>query len=154
MVSINSDKEFKLVRNSFSIIKKIDLTEIGFNEISDSNLYIYKSDEYKILNYSIKPKLIFLINFEDENVYIKFQDIIIKNLPNIFKTLHLDIEVNISPESNFYRITRHISLKYKSKNKLMRYLSENFTNKFLNNLLEIISVRFDKKLIKKVSKII
>ena len=53
MISINSDKEFKLERNLSSIIKKIDLTEIGFNEISDSNLYIYKSDEYKILNYSI-----------------------------------------------------------------------------------------------------
>ena len=98
--------------------------------------------------------MIYLIKIEEENVYIKFQDIFIKNLPNIFKTLDLDIEVNIYPESNFYRITRHISLKYKSKNKLMRYLSENFTNKFLNNLLEIISVRFDRKLIKKVSKII
>ena len=113
-----------------------------------------KVDEYKILNYSIKPKVIFLINIEDDNIYIKLQDINIKNLPNIFKTINLDIEVNIFSEGNFYRIIRHISLNYDSKNKLMRYLSENFINKLLDNLIENISIRFDRKLIKKVSKAI
>ena len=62
-------------------------------------------------------------------------------MPNIFKTLSLDIEVNISPEGNFYRIIRHISLNYESKNKLIRYFPENFTNKLLDNLIEIISIR-------------
>ena len=92
--------------------------------------------------------MIFLINIEDDNIYIKLQDINIKNLPNIFRTFILDIEVNIFLEGNFYRIIRHISLNYESKNKLMRYLSENFTNKLLNNLIEIISIRFDRKLTK------
>ena len=34
----------------------------------------------------------------------------------------------------------------------MRYFSENFINKLLNNLIEIISVRFDRKLINKFLK--
>ena len=55
----------------------------------------------KYSNYSIKPKVIFLINIEDDNIYIKLQDINIKNLPNIFKTLSLDIEVNIFPRRQF-----------------------------------------------------
>ena len=154
MTKINSVKEFSFGNYSHSVFKKINLKEIGFNQISGSNLYIYKSNEYKILNYSIKPKVIFLINIEDDYIYIKLQDINIKNLPNIFKTLSLDIEVSISHEGNFYKIIRHISLNYESKNKLMRYLSENFKNKLLKNLIEIISIRFDRKLIKKVSKAI
>ena len=149
MTRVYSVKEFKLVGDSFRVFKKINLEEIGFNQISESNLYIYQSDEYRILNYSIKPKVIFLVDIEDENIYIKLQDIKIKNLPNIFKTLRLNIEVNIFAEGNFYRIIRHISLSYDSKNKLMRFLSENFINKLLENLIEIISKRFDKKLIKK-----
>ena len=152
MTRIYSDKEFRLGNGSLSVFKKINLKEIGFKQIYGSNLYIYQSDEYKILNYSIKPKVIFLINIEDNNIYIKLKDIIIKNLPNFFKALSLDIEVNIFLEDNFYRIVRNISLNYESKNKLMKYLSENFINKFLNNLIEIISIRFDRKLIKKFLK--
>ncbi len=152
MTKIESVKEFRFGNDSFSVFKKFNLKEIGFNQIEESNLYIYQSDEYKILNYSIKPKVIFLINIEDNNIYIKLKDIIIKNLPNFFKALSLDIEVNIFLEDNFYRIVRNISLNYESKNKLMKYLSENFINKFLNNLIEIISIRFDRKLIKKFLK--
>ena len=152
MTKIESVKEFRFGNDSFSVFKKFNLKEIGFNQIEESNLYIYQSDEYKILNYSIKPKVIFLINIEDNNIYIKLKDIIIKNLPNFFKALSLDIEVNIFLEDNFYRIVRNISLNYESKNKLMKYLSKNFINKFLNNLIEIISIRFDRKLIKKFLK--
>ncbi len=152
MSRIYSIKEFRFGSDSFSIFKKFNLKEIGFNQIAGSNLYIYQSDEYKVLNYSIKPKVIFLINIEDGNIYIKLKDIIIEKLPNIFKSLSLDIEVNIFLEVNFYRIVRHISIDYENKNKFMRYISENFINKLLNNLIEIISIRFDRKLIKKFLK--
>ena len=152
MTRIYSVKEFKFGNDSFSVFKKFNLKEIGFNQIDESNLYIYQSDEYRVLNYSIKPKVIFLINIKDDNIYIKLQDISIKNLPNIFKTLSLEIEVNIFPEGNFYRIIRHISLSYDGNNKLIRYLSENFIKKLLDNLIETISKRFDKKLTKKFLK--
>ena len=152
MIKVDRDTEFKLVRNSFKVIKKINLQEIGFNQISGTNLYKYQSDEYKILNYSIKPKVIFLIDIKENNIFIKLQDISIKNLPNIFKTLNLNIEVKILAKSNFYIIIRHISLRYEDNNKLIKYLSENFKNKFLNNLIDIISRRFDRKLVKKVLK--
>ena len=152
MTRVFSVKEFKFCSDSFAVLKKINLKEIGFNKIAGSNLYIYQSNEYKLLNYSIEPKVIFLINIEDDNIYIKLKDIVIKNLPNIFKTFTLDIQVNIFLEGNFYRIVRNISLNYESKNKLMRYLSENFINKLFNNLIEVITIRFDKKLIKKFLK--
>ena len=74
------------------------------------------------------------------------------NLIKDVKIFSLDIEVNIFLEGNFYKIIRHISLNYESKNKLMRYFSDNFINKLLNNLIEIISIRFDRKLIKKFLK--
>ena len=152
MKIIVSEREFKFGIDSFSSLKKINLDDIGFNQVSGSNLYIYQSDLYKILNYSIKPKLTFLIETEDDNIFIKLQDISIKNLPNIFKTLNLNIEVKILAKSNFYIIIRHISLRYEDNNKLIKYLSENFKNKFLNNLIDIISRRFDRKLVKKVLK--
>ena len=154
MININSDREFSLVNESFSIVKKINLKEIGFDKISGSNLYIYQSGEYKILNYSIKPRLIFSINNQDEIIKIKLENISIENLPNIFKTLKLTLEANIFSEKDLCKITRHISLRYESKNKLIRLISENLMNKFLKNLIDKISIRFDRKLIKKILKTI
>ena len=154
MISIDSDKEFILVRKSFSVFKKINLKEIGFNQILSSNLYIYQSNEYKILNYSIKPQLIFSINIEDELIDIKLVSMNIKNLPNIFKTLQLTVEANIFPEKDFCKVNRHISIGFESKNKFIRYISQNYLERILQNLIEKISMRFDKKLIKKVLKAI
>ena len=51
MIKVDSIKEFKLGNKSFSEIKNIDLKDIGFYQISDSNIFSYNSDEYKILNY-------------------------------------------------------------------------------------------------------
>ena len=154
MIKIDSDREFSLVKESFSIIKKINLKKIGFTKISDSNLYSYQSDEYKILNYSIKPQLIFSIYFEDEIIKIKLESISIENLPDIFKTLKLNVEANIFSEKDLCKVKRRISLRYKNKNKLIKFISENFLKKFLNNLIDTISIRFDRKLIKKVFKAI
>ena len=154
MTRIDSDREFRLVRDSFSNVKKINLRNIGFNQISGSDLYIYQSDEYKILNYSIKPKLIFYIRSEDDVIYLNLENISITNLPVIFKTFKLKIEVNIFPEKGFCKINRHISLRYEPKNKLINFISKSFVDKILSNLIEIISIRFDKKLIKNVLKAI
>ena len=154
MIKIDSEREFSLVKESFSIIKKSNLKKIGFTKISDSNLYSYQSDEYKILNYSIKPKLIFSIYFEDEIIKIKLESISIENLPNIFKTLKLNLEANIFSEKDLCKVKRRISLRYENKIKLIKFISENFLKKFLNNLIDTISIRFDRKLIKKVLKAI
>ena len=154
MIKFTSEREFRIVRESFSAVKKINLADIGFKQISDSNLYIYQSDEYKVLNYSIKPQLIFSINSEKDNIYVNLKSISIKNLPNIFKELKLTIEVKIFPEEDVFKINRHISLIYESNNKLITFISDNFIDKIFKNLIEIISIRFDKKLIKKVLKAI
>ena len=150
MIRVDSVREFRLVKDSFSNVKKINLKKIGFDQISNSNLYIYQSDEYKILNYSIKPELIFSINSDASNININLQSISISNLPMIFKRFKLDIEVRIFPEKELCKVNRYISLKYENKNKLIAYASDNFIDKIFKNLIEIISKRFDKKLIKKV----
>ena len=154
MTRISSEKEFNLVKDSFSAVKNINLKDIGFNQISDSNLYIYQSDYYKILNYSIKPELIFSIKSEEDTINLNLQSISVKNLPNFFKKLKITLEVNIFHEKDLCKIKRHITLNYESKNKLISYLSENFIDKILLNLIEAISIRFDKKLMKKVLKAI
>ena len=122
MIKVDSVREFKLVRDSFSGVKKINLKKIGFDQIPNSNLYIYQSDEYKILNYSIKPELIFSINSDDKSINISLQSINIKNLPMIFNRSNLDIEVRIFPEKGLCKVIRCISLKYESKNKLISYI--------------------------------
>ncbi len=152
MMKIYSDREFIIVRSSFSVLKKINLENIGFKQIQDSNLYSYQSNEYKILNYSIKPKLIFIIKKEKKNVYLKLKSINVKNIPFIFNLLKVNIELNIFSEGDFCKARRHISIKYGVKNELIANLSGNFINKILNNLIESISIRFDNKLIKKVLK--
>ena len=154
MLVIESKKELRLIEKSFSILKKMNLKDIGFSKISGSNLYSYQSNEYKILNYSIKPKLIFLIKSEENYINIKLQKISIKNLPFIFKSLNVIIEVNIFPENNSCKLHRYISLRYETKNKLIKFISQNLINKFLKDLIETISIRFDKKLINKILKAI
>ena len=154
MTKIASEREFSLVKDSFSAVKKIDLKNIGFKQISDSNFYIYQSDYYKILNFTIKPELIFLIESEEDNIKVKLKSISIKNLPDIFKNIKITLEVNIFHEKDLCKINRYITIKYESKNKFIKYLSENFIDKILLNLIEIISTRFDKKFIKKILKVI
>ena len=115
MTRIYSVKEFRFSSDSFSVFKKFNLKEIGFNQIDRSNLYIYQSDEYKILNYSIKPQLIFSIHIEDEIIKIKLESISLKNLPNIFKTLKLNLEANIFSEKDLCKVKRLISLRYENQ---------------------------------------
>ena len=98
--------------------------------------------------------MIFSIYFEDEIIKIKLESISIENLPNIFKTLKLNLEANIFSEKDLCKVKRRISLRYENKNKLIKFISENFLNRFLNNLIDTISIRFDRKLIKKVLKAI
>lgn len=155
MNKIDSNREFKLEKTSFSDIKKINLKEIGFNKTNKSNIFLYESDEYKILNHRIKPILEFFIDIKDNKVFIKLIYIKIKYIPNIFKVLKVIIELNILPEGDFCKVDRYISLRYEeNNNKLLQYISKNFTDKLLNKLIEKISKRFDDKLMKKVLKII
>ena len=152
MIKVDSIKEFKLGNKSFLEMKNIDLKGIGFYKISDSNIFSYKSDEYKILNYRIKPKLTFKIQIKEENIHIELISIRINNLPNIFKLFNLKINLFILPEKDFCKAKRLISLSYENKNKLIGNFSEKAADKILHNLIEKISLRFDKKLIKKVLK--
>ena len=150
MIKVDSIKEFKLGNKSFSEIKNIDLKDIGFYQLSDSNIFMYKSDEYKILNYRIKPELTFKIKIKEENIHIKLNSIKINNLPNIFELFNLKINLYIIPEKDYCKVKRFISLSYESKNKFLSNFSEKAVDKILHNLIEKISLRFDKKLIKKV----
>tara|TARA_B100000886_G_scaffold273218_1_gene197128 strand:- start:492 stop:962 length:471 start_codon:yes stop_codon:yes gene_type:complete len=150
MIKVDSIKEFKLGNKSFSEIKNIDLKDIGFYQLSDSNIFRYKSDEYKILNYRIKPELTFKIRINEENIHIELNSISINNLSNIFKLFNLKINLYILPDKDYCKAKRFISLSYESKNKFLSNLSKKAVNKILHNLIEKISSRFDKKLIKKV----
>ena len=94
------------------------------------------------------------VYFKDEIIKIKLESISIENLPNIFKTLKLNLEANIFSEKDLCKVKRRISLRYENKNKLIKFISENFLNKFLNNLIDNISIRFDRELNKKVLKAI
>ena len=42
MIKVDSIKEFKLGNKSFSEIKNIDLKDIGFYQLSDSNIFEFK----------------------------------------------------------------------------------------------------------------
>ena len=152
MIKVDSIKEFKIGNKSLSEVKNIDLKEIGFYQISDSNIFSYKSDEYKILNYRIKPNLTFKIEVKPENIHIQLKSISINNLPNIFKLFNLRINLYILPEKDYCIAKRSISLSYESKNKILNYFSEKVSYKLIHNLIEKISLRFDKKLVKKVLK--
>ena len=152
MIKVDSIKEFKLENKSFSEIKNIDLKDIGFYQISDSNIFSYNSDEYKIFNYRIKPKLTFKIKIKEDKIRIELDSIRINNLPNIFKLFNLRIKLLILSEKDNCKVKRFISLSYESKNKVLKNLSEKAADKILQKYIEKISLRFDKKLIKKVFK--
>ena len=95
MIKVESNKEFKLERNSSEVIKQINLHDIGLNQISGTNLYSYQSAEYKILNFSIKPKVIFLINIEDDNIYLEL------------KKQNIDVLLDDTEESMSSKFNKH-----------------------------------------------
>ena len=120
MIKIDSSREFKLKSNSFLVLKKINLKEIGFNKISNSNLYSYQSDEYKVLNYSIKPKLIFLINNEDD-------------FCKITRNISLRYEIT-------NKLISHLSENfiYKLLNNLIKIISIRFDKKLIKKVVKVI----------------
>ena len=146
---INSTKEFVIKSRSLTEIKKLNLQKIGLNKLNNSNIFVYHSNVFKILNYKIKSDINFSISFKDNKIYIEL--IKIKGMPDFLKRIiTINIKVDISQEGDICIAKRFISLNLKNERKIVKIFSDKLVKKLLFKALEKISKRFDKKFLNKV----
>ena len=150
MIIKKSTKKFKLPFKSIQELREINLNSIGLKPSREENVYFYKSKKYKFLKYKITPKIYFLIIFEESTCTIKLKKIEISEISNPLKLINLVIEIRIYERELHLDAERYISLKIIEKQNFLNFLPDKMVSKLLENALEIIVNRFDKKFINKI----
>ena len=92
-------KQFVFHQISFNKINSEYLSNIGLMKIINSDLYVYQSKEYRLLNWEIKPRIFFKICKEKRKISISTHDEFIKGIDLILK--FATIKLNASP------VTKH-----------------------------------------------
>ena len=137
MIFIDSREKFNLKLESDYDLKDINLKSIGLNKFKNENIYLFESKEYKLLNYIIKPKMLFNIDLKD-------------NLYKIIKDIDLNVQINISKKNMLFNIERYISIRIEKKISFLKFLPDSIIYEILKNTLKEITKRFDKRLKQKI----
>tara|TARA_B100001093_G_C26217491_1_gene754648 strand:- start:32 stop:496 length:465 start_codon:yes stop_codon:yes gene_type:complete len=145
-------KKFKLQYKSIEELKKLNLKSIGLRPSGEENIYSYESKKYNFLNYKITPKIFFLITFVTNTCIIKLKRIEISEISKSLKLINLVIEVKIYKHELQLHAERYISIEIIEKQNFLKLLPNELVSKLLENALEIITNRFDKKFINKIVK--
>tara|TARA_Y100000589_G_C26879905_1_gene517579 strand:+ start:195 stop:665 length:471 start_codon:yes stop_codon:yes gene_type:complete len=141
-----------LVENiCFSNLKKLNLEKIQLKKTSTLNQYLYQSKGFKILKWYFKPEIIFLIIYEENNIFAESNEKLMKGL-NIFSDI-IEITVNfniLKRGENSLKIKRTVYLRLKKTPTFLRFIPNKILKKFLNQALDLIATRVDKKLLFKL----
>ncbi len=150
MINKKTTKKFKLQYKSIEELKKLNLQSIGLRPSGEENIYSYESKKYNFLNYKITPKIFSFIIFETNNCIIRLKRIEISEISNPLKLINLVIEVKIYKLEHQLHAERYISIETIEKKIFLKLLPNEIISKLLENALEIIANRFDKKFINKI----
>ena len=144
-------KQFVFHQISFEKISSVYLSKIGLIKIN-SDLYVYQSKSYRLLNWEIKPKIFFKIYKDKRKVSISTHDKLIKGIDLIlnFATIKFDASIQILESQTVIDRSLTISLK---RNGLIKFFPRNMVLKILNEALYLVGDRFDRKIIKGLNKL-
>ena len=144
-------KQFVFHQISFEKISSVYLSKIGLIQIN-SDLYVYQSKSYRLLNWEIKPKIFFKIYKDKRKVSISTHDKLIKGIDLIlnFATIKFDASIQILESQTVIDRSLTISLK---RNGLIKFFPRNMVLKILNEALYLVGDRFDRKIIKGLNKL-
>jgi len=145
-------KQFVFHQISFEKISSEYLSKIGLIKIINSDLYVYQSKSYRLLNWKIKPKIFFRIYKDKRQVNISTHDKLIKGIDLILKfaTIKFDASIQILESQTVIDRSLTISLR---RNGLIKFFPRDMVLKILNEALYLVGDRFDRKIIKGLNKI-
>ena len=144
-------KQFFCHHISFDKISTEYLSKIGLIKIINSDLYVYQSKIYKLLNWEIKPKIFFKIYRDKRKISISTDDKLIKGIDFILKfaTIKFDASIQILESQTVIDRSLTISLR---RNGLIKIFPRKMVLKLLNEALYLVGDRFDRKIIKGLNK--
>ena len=145
-------KQFVFHQISFNKINSEYLSNIGLMKIINSDLYVYQSKEYRLLNWEIKPRIFFKICKEKRKISISTHDKLIEGIDFILKfaTIKFNASIQISESQTVIDRSLTISLR---RDGLIKIFPRNILLKLLNEALCLVGDRFDRKIIKGLNKI-
>ena len=141
-----------LVENiCFNNLKKLNLEKIQLKKTSTLNQYLYQSKGFKILKWYFKPEIIFLIIYEENNIFVESSEKLMKGLDIFSDIIAIKVNFNILKRGeNSLKIKRTVYLRLKKTPAFLRFLPNKILKKFLYQALDQITTRVDKKLLFKL----
>jgi len=145
-------KQFVFHQISFEKISSEYLSNIGLIKIINSDLYVYQSKSYRLLNWEIKPKIFFKIYKDKRQVSISTHDKLIQGIDLILKfaTIKFDASIQILESQTVIDRSLTISLR---RDGFIKFFPRNMVLKILNETSYLVGDRFDRKIIKGLNKI-
>ena len=124
-------KQFVFDQISFNKINTEYLSNIGLMKIINSDLYVYQSKEYRLLNWEIKPRIFFKICKEKRKISISTHDKLIEGIDFILKfaTIKFNASIQISESQTVIDRSLTISLR---RDGLIKIFPRNILLKLLN----------------------
>ena len=144
-------KQFVFHQISFNKINSEYLSNIGLMKIINSDLYVYQSKEYRLLNWEIKPRIFLKIHKDKRKISISTHDKLIEGIDFILKfaTIKFNASIQISESQTVIDRSLTISLR---RNGLIKIFPRKMVLKLLNEALYLVGDRFDRKIIKGLNK--
>ena len=154
-MQLENHQKFLIKNICFNELKKINLEKIQLKKTSKLNQYLYTSKGFKILRWHFKPEIIFLIIYQENNIFVESSEKLIKGLGLFSDIITIRVKFNIlkNPENSF-TAERSITLGLKQKPNILRLIPNKILKKMLAQALDLITKRVDKKLLLKLSQAI
>ena len=151
-MQLENHEKFLIKNICFNELKKINLEKIQLKKTSKLNQYLYKSKGFKILRWHFKPEIIFLIIYQENNIFVESSEKLIKGLGLFSDIITIRVKFNIlkNPENSF-TAQRSITLGFKKKPNFLKFIPHKILNKLLSQALDLLAKRVDKKLSLKLS---
>ena len=150
-MNLEDYREFLVKNICFNDLKKLNLEKIQLKKTSTLNQYLYQSKGFKILKWYFKPEIIFLIIYEENNIFAESSEKLMKGLDIFSDIIAIKVNFNILKRGeNSLKIKRTVYLRLKKTPTFLRFLPNKILKKFLYQALDLITTRVDKKLLFKL----
>ncbi len=151
MLKLQSKRKFRLNKVNFIQLKNFETRDIGLEKDKNSDLYIYTSKEYEILNWKIKPKIFINLIKSDKYIRIYLENKFISGIGAFSKLITVDIDAIIKGTSDYCLIERSITLGVHTDRQFLKFIPDQLIKNLLKETLTLVAKRFDKQLSKKIN---
>ena len=143
---------------SSSQLKNIDIKNFltHYKKIFDlqfykNNLMYFSCEPYKLLQWYIKPIIILNTKEGDNFLQLKSHEIEVEGIGKINEFISIFIELNFFEKNKKLIIQKEIEIIFDNKN-IFKMLPNYLTNKIMDQIILLVSMRLDKKINSRLSK--